>query len=138
MKLNEKEQKTYNVIEKVINNEMTRKEAMCELSLSRQQIYRLINLYYLEGKEGFIHKGRGKANPNKKDESLIKELEKLYMTEYYDYNFEHFYEDAVFGKYEISYDVMLKTFTKDDIISPLAHKKTVKGYKEKMKLLKID
>ncbi len=68
MKLNENEQKTYNIIEKVINNEMTRKEAMHELNRSRQQIYRLINLYHLEGKEGFIHKGRGKANPNKKEE----------------------------------------------------------------------
>ena len=33
---------------------------------------------------------------------------------------------------DISYDVMLKTFTRDDIISPLAHKKTIKLYKEKM------
>ena len=28
---------------------------------------------------------------------------------------------------------MLKYFTNDDIISPLAHKKTVKNYNEKMK-----
>ncbi len=133
MELNEKEQKTYNVIEKVINNEMTRKEAMCELNRTRQQIYRLINLYHMEGKEGFIHKGRGKVNPNKKDESLIKELEELYLKDFYDFNFEQFYEKQVFGNYNISYDVMLKCFTHDDIISPLAHKKTVKIYNEKMK-----
>lgn len=30
---------------------------------------------------------------------------------------------------------MLKSFTKDDIISPLAHKKTVKEYTEKMKCI---
>ena len=47
--------------------------------------------------------------------------------------FEHFYEKKVLGKYDISYDVMLKRSTKDDIISPLAHKKTIKIYKEKMK-----
>lgn len=35
----------------------------------------------------------------------------------------------------LSYDVMLKSFTKDDIISPLAHKKTVKEYTEKMKCI---
>ncbi len=56
----------------------------------------------------------------------------MYLNEFYDYNFEHFYEDAVSGKYDISYDVMQKTFTKDDIISPLAHKKTVREYKERM------
>ena len=132
MKLNEKEQKTFTIIEKIINNEMTRKEAMCELNLSRQQIYRLINLYHSEGKDGFVHKNRGKANPNKKDKNLIKELEELYLEKHYDFNFIHFYEDYVFGKYDISYDVMLKKFTQDDIISPLAHKKTVKLYKEKM------
>ncbi len=133
MELNEKEQKTFTIIEKVINNEITRKEAMYELDLSRQQIYRLVNLYHAAGKDGFIHGNRGKSNPNKKDESLIKELEELYLNEFYDYNFEHFFEQKIFGKYDISYDVMLKRFTDDDIISPLAHKKTVKQYNEKMK-----
>ena len=112
---------------------MTRKEAMVELKLSRQQIYRLINLYNSKGQNGFIHGNRGKTNSNKKDDSLIKELEELYLSEFYDFNFEQFYEKSVFGKYEVSYDVMLKYFTNDDIISPLAHKKTVKNYHEKMK-----
>ena len=30
---------------------------------------------------------------------------------------------------------MLKSFTKDDIISPLVHKKTVKEYTDKMKCI---
>ena len=58
--LNDKEQKKYEIIEKVINEEMTRKEAMIELKLSRQQIYRLIKLYSLKGQDGFIHGNRGK------------------------------------------------------------------------------
>ena len=135
MNLNDKEQKFFMTIEKIVNNEITRKEAMNELNLSRQQIYRLVKLYYSEGKNGFIHKNRGKGNLNKKDEALITEIENLYLKEYYDYNFEAFYEDAIYGKYDISYDVMLKRFTEDDIISPLAHKKTVKAYNEKMKTI---
>ena len=131
--LNDKENEKYNIIEKVVNGTMTRKEAMCELKKSRQQIYRLINLYYFEGKEGFIHGNRGKNNPNKINENLIKKLEELYLEDCYDFNFEQFYEEEIFGKYDISYDVMLKRFTSDDIISPLAHKKTVKAYNEKMK-----
>ena len=130
--LNENEQKKYDVIEKVVKGLITKKEAMCELSKSRQQIYRLIELYNSEGKEGFIHKNRGKENHNKKDKKLINELEQLYLNDFYDFNFHHFYEEHIFGKYDISYDAMLKEFTKDDIISPLAHKKTVKAYKEKM------
>ena len=54
---------------------------------------------------------------------IIEELEHLYLIDHYDFNFAHFYEDHIFGKYDISYDTMLKAFTRDDIISPLAHKK---------------
>lgn len=57
----------------------------------------------------------------------------MYLEEYHDYNFEHFYEDVVYGNYNISYAIMLKYFTNDDIISQLAHKKTVKSYNDKMK-----
>ena len=133
--LNDKENEKYNIIEQVINGTLTRKEAMYKLKKSRQQIYRLINLYHSEGQEGFIHGNRGKNNPNKISDELIKELEDLYLKDCYDYNFEQFYEEEIFGKYDISYDVMLKRFTYDDIISPLAQKKTVKNYNEKMKTI---
>lgn len=130
--LNNSEKKKYEIITKVSNGEITRKEAMDELNLSRQQIYRLINIYHSKGQDGFIHGNRGKVNPNKKDEALINELEELYLKEFYDFNFEQFYE-KIFVKYNIAYDTMLKRFTSDGILSPLAHKKTLKDYKEKMK-----
>ena len=130
--LNEKEQKKFNTIKDVINGIKTRKEAESKLNLSRQQIYRLINTYNSEGEAGFIHGNRGKTNSNNKKD-LIKKLEGIYLTDFYDYNFEHFYQKEVLGKYNISYDVMLKRFTEDDIISPLAHKNTIRNYKEKMK-----
>lgn len=131
--LNDKENKKYEIIEKVINGFMTRKEASIELKLSLKQIDRLKKLFITEGKNGFIHKNRGKENPNKINNDLIEELETLYLEKHYDFNFEHFYEEYVYSKYDISYDTMLKRFTKDDIISPLAHKKTVKLYKDKIK-----
>ena len=131
--LNDNERKKYETIKRVIAGELTRKEAASELKLNIRQIDRLKKIYKESGQEGFIHGNRGKPNPNKKNDNLINELEELYLNEYYDYNFEHFYEKVVFGKYSISYDVMLKVFTSDDIISPLAHKKTVKNYNEKMK-----
>ena len=131
--LNDKENKKYKIIEKVVNGFMTRKEASIELNLSLKQIDRLKKIYHSEGKEGFVHKSRGRKNPNKKDVNLIKTLEELYLTTYYDFNFIHFYEDYVFGKYDISYATMLKKFTEDDIISPLAHKKTIRAYKNKIK-----
>lgn len=130
--LNDKELKKYETIERIVNGLITRKEASIKLKLSLKQIDRLKKIYYSEGKDGFAHKNKNKTPINKKDDNLIKELENLYLEKHYDFNFVHFYEEHVFGKYNISYDVMLKNFIKDDIISPLAHKKTVKLYKDKM------
>ena len=60
-------------------------------------------------------------------------MEQLYLKEYYDYNFEAFYDEMTTKyNYNISYDVMLKYFKRDDIISPLSHKATIKLYNEKM------
>lgn len=130
--LNDSEIKKYETIDKVINGEMTRKEASVELDLSLRQIDKLKRKYITDGKDGFIHGNRGRSNPNKKDDNLINELEELYLSKFYDFNFEQFYE-RIFGKYDISYDTMLKCFTSDGILSPLAHKKTLKDYKETMK-----
>ena len=131
MELNMKERKTYEVIKKVIDGEITRKEAMEQLQRSRQQIYRFIKKFYTEGEQGFVHKSRGKVSSNKKDDNIIKELETLYLNKYYDYNLEAFYEE-IESKYDISYSLMVSEFKKDDIISPLAHKETIKLYNEKM------
>ena len=131
--LNEYEQKKYDTISKFVSKEINLRETMDLLNLTERQIYRLKKIYVENGKEGFIHKSRGKANFNKKDDKLIEKLEALYLEKYYDYNFEHFYEDVVYGNYNISYAIMLKYFTNDDIISPLAHKETVRSYNDKMK-----
>jgi len=137
MELNEKEQHTFETIEKVVNGLITRKEAMFELARSRQQIYRLIVLYNEEGKDGFAHKNRGKASSNIKDNNMIKELKQLYLNEYYDYNFIAFYDELnenkkYKSKYDISYSSLYNAFLDDDIISPLAHKGTIKLYNDRM------
>lgn len=131
MELNSKERKAYEVIKKVVDGEMTKKEAMVELHKSRQQIYRLIKIFNAEGEQGFIHKGRGRTSLNKKDNDMIKEIEELYLNDYYDYNYEAFYEE-IENEYDISYSLMVSIFKRDDIISPLAHKKTIKLYNERM------
>lgn len=137
MELNSKEQFAYETIDKVVNGLMTRKEAMFELNKSRQQIYRMIIIYNSIGKKGFIH-GNKKSTPhNKKIYLIIEELKQLYLEEYYDYNFEAFYDELMEnekykGKYDISYSSLYREFLNDDIISPIAHKETVKLYNEKM------
>ena len=149
MELTSKEKHTYDIIGKVINGDITRKEAMFELDKSRQQIYRLINIYYTEGVKGFIHKNRGRIPYNKKAHLMIDELKQLYLNEYYDFNLVAFYDELnekekYKGKYDISYSSLYNAFLSDDIISPIAHKGTIKLYNERMnnainsKIVKID
>lgn len=130
--LNEYEKNKYEIILKLVSKEITTKDAMKLLNLKERQIYNLKKIYKNEGENGFVHGNRGKINPKKKDQEIINQIENLYLEEYYDYNFIQFYEEAIIENYNISYDAMLKAFIKDDIISPLAHKKTINKYKEKM------
>lgn len=135
--MSEHEEKKYNIIEKLEKGELTRKEASFELNLSLKQVDRLRVIYHKQGKEGFIHKNRGKIPHNKVDRNVINELEHLYLEEYYDYNFEAFYDELnenkkYKDKYDISYSTLYREFLNDDIISPIAHKGTIKLYNERM------
>ena len=135
--MNEYEEKKFNIIKKLEEGEITRKEASYELNLSLKQIDRLRVIYRNDGAKGFVHKNRGNIPINKIKQDIIEELEQLYLTEYYDYNFEAFYDELnenkkYKGKYEISYSTLYNRFLNDDIISPLAHKETNKLYNEKM------
>ena len=132
MNLNVKEQKKFEIIKKVAEGTISKKDAENILELSRKQINRLIKIFYEFGKEGFIHKNRGKISPNKKDSKMLEEIKELYFKEYYDYNFEAFYE-VIENKYDISYSTMYNEFSKDDMVSPIANRKTMKLYNEKMK-----
>ncbi len=49
MELNQKEIKKLEIVKKVVGKELTIKEATNELRISRQQIYRLINVYNAQG-----------------------------------------------------------------------------------------
>lgn len=64
--LNEYEQKKYDTISKLVSKEIDVKEAIRLLDLKECQIYRLKNIFINEGKEGFIHKNRGKESQKKK------------------------------------------------------------------------
>lgn len=133
--MNEKEETKYEIIEKVVNGILTRSEAEEKLELSKRQVNRLILKYKIEGKDGFIHKGKGKTNAPKTDNYLKEKIVNLYLNEYFDYNFSHFYEDAIKGKYkiDISFVNVVNILTKENIISPLARHKTVNEYNRQMR-----
>jgi hypothetical protein len=99
--LTEKEMLKSDKIKKVIAGECTKKEASDDLGLTIRQINRLILKYKNEGDIGFIHKNRNKESKKKIPEELKNEIIDLYITEYFDYNFTHFYEE-IREKYKLS------------------------------------
>lgn len=130
--LTEKETEKLNAIKNVISGDFTKKEASESLGISVRQIDRLIIKFKEEGENGFAHKNRGKESKKKLSFELKEEIVNLYITEYFDYNFTHFYEE-IQDKYSISYKTLDNILTEADIISPEAQHKTIKLYNAAMR-----
>lgn len=121
------------IIKKVINKELTQKEAAFILEITDRQIRRLITKYKENGEGAFVHQNSGKLSHNKKiSDELANEIIDNYMSEFSDYSFTHYYEEQGY-KYGISFQSMVNIFITNDIISPYAQHKTVRLYNENMK-----
>lgn len=130
--LNEQEMEKLNVIKKVLIGEYTKKEASSSLGLTIRQINRLLIKFKDEGEKGLVHKNRGKESKKKISLEVKQEIVDLYITEYFDYNFTHFFEE-IQDKYKLSYKTIGNILTEADIISPEAQHRTIKLYNANMK-----
>ena len=130
--LNDKERKKYDTIKFLVEFRITRKEAAISLGITLRQIDRLKNVFIKEGEKGFMNKNRNLQKANKIPEKTIEKLINMYLDEYYDFSLTAFYE-KIENEYKISYSVLLNEFKKRDVISPYAHKNTIKLYNENMK-----
>lgn len=119
-------------IKKVINKELTQKEAASKLEITDRQVRRLIVKYKENGEKAFIHGNRGNQNAKKIPDDITSEIVNDYLTNFSDYGFTHFYEEKG-HKYGISFSDMFTIFTDNEIISPFAHHKTIRLYNENMK-----
>ena len=132
LQMTEKEMKKLNTIKKILGGECTKKEAVENLGITTRQIDRLILKYKNDGDAGFIHKSRGKESKRKISENIKEEIVNLYITEYFDYNFTHFYEE-IREKYQLSPKSIDNILNEADIISPEAQHETIKLYNANMK-----
>lgn len=130
--LTEKETLKLNEIKKVIIGETTKKEASDNLGITIRQVDRLILKYKNEGENGFIYKNRGKESKKKISENIKDEIINIYITEYFDYNFTHFYEE-IRDKYPLSQRAVSTILKEADIVSPQAQHKTITLYNANMK-----
>lgn len=132
LQMTEKEMKKLNTIKKVIGGECTKKEAVESLGITTRQIDRLILKYKNNGEAGFIHKSRGRESKKKVSENIKEEIVNLYITEYFDYNFTHFYEE-IRENYKLSRRTINAILSEAEIVSPEAQHKTVTLYNANMK-----
>lgn len=132
LQMTEKEMKKLNTIKKVIGGECTKKEAVESLRITTRQIDRLILKYKNNGEAGFIHKSRGRESKKKVSENIKEEIVNLYITEYFDYNFTHFYEE-IRENYKLSRRTINAILSEAEIVSPEAQHKTVTLYNANMK-----
>lgn len=134
LKMNEQEK--YEVIKELVDHNGNKNRASKRLNLSRRQIDRLIIIYKEKGKSGFIHGNRSRKPVNKLDKSISEDIILLYKTKYQEWNFNHFKDFlASEENIKVSYDFIYKTLSKEEILSPLANKKTKRDF-IKQKLLK--
>ena len=119
-------------IKKVINKELTQKEAALKLEITDRQVRRLIVKYKNTGDDAFIHKNIKNKHAKKIPNDISDEIVETYLNEFSDFGFSHFYEEYGY-KYGISFSAMINIFIASEIISPYAQHKTVKLYNENMK-----
>ena len=74
----------------------------------------------------------GKESKKKISENIKDEIINIYITEYFDYNFTHFYEE-IRDKYPLSQRAVSTILKEADIVSPQAQHKTITLYNANMK-----
>ena len=124
-----KEQKTNDLMFKLISGEIKVTDAMRLLGLSKRQVLRKKKAYLESGIESIPHKSRNKSTGRGYSMELKEEIIKLYNEEYYGWNFHHFndfledYHNIVVSDYFI-YNLL----TKNGIDSPYKYKQRKKAH----------
>lgn len=84
------EQKKYEVIKRLVEENGNNRRAALNLGITKRQVYRLIKVYREKGKAGFIHGNRGRKSHAAIPDVTRKLILDLYKTKYYEANFTHF------------------------------------------------
>ena len=135
VKLSMDEQKKYEVIKSLAEHTNPNKQrAAITLNCTVRHINRMLKGYKEYGKEFFIHGNRGRKPANTIPDEMRNLVVDLYLTKYYDANFEHFTE--LLRKHEdihISSSAVTSILEAKYILSPKVTKAKKKRIKEQLK-----
>jgi transposase len=85
--------KRLHILQQVIDQQATGKQAAQRLGLSLRHIRRLIAIYRKKGAVGLVHGNRGRKPNNRVEEAVREKIIKLAKESYQDYNDSHFTEE---------------------------------------------
>ena len=85
-----KEQRTNDIMVKLISKKISMNDAIRLTGLSERQLYRKKKGYLKNGINSIPHKSRGKPNGKGYSKKLKDEIVRLYIEEYNGWNFYHF------------------------------------------------
>lgn len=120
------EQHKYDIIKKLVDTNGNKKNAALKLNCSSRTINRLILKFKAEGKNGFIHKNRGRKPASTLPEDTKKKVIDLYRTVYAGANLSHFSELLLRQEnIRVSDTTINHWLRKEDILSPKARRKSV-------------
>ena len=121
----------YEIIKNLIEKNGNKQRAALKLQCNIRTIYRLINIYNINGKNGFVHGNRNKLPIKTIDSTNKNEIILLYTNKYRDFNISHF-KDMLKDKenISISYGSLYKILYNEKLYSPKIQKRTRKNIKK--------
>lgn len=118
-----KEQRTNDIIVKLISREIKVCEASRLLGLSERQVYRKKKKYKQSGIESIPHKSRGKPTYSGYSKEVKDLILNLYKDEYLGWNFSHFKDTLEdYHDIKVSYYLIYNLLTLNGYISPRKYK----------------
>lgn len=133
------EENKYQIIKEVADGKMKKTTAEVRLNLSRRQINRLVQVYQIQGKAGFIHGNRSRKPRHAISQELRETVVHLYIEKYSPANFAHFTELLAENEgIELSYSAVTTMMNQADILSPKAHRITRQRHKERLKKKRLE
>ena len=126
----------YEVIKKLVDTDGNKKNAAIKLGCTQRTVNRLVQLYKIEGKEGFIHKNRGKVPSTTIPFAMKERITSNYVDNYLDTNFRH-YSEIVLEEFGVKVsDTTLNQWMRElMVLSPKARRKTKHDLRTHIKAL---
>ena len=129
IELTMKEQRTSDIMVKLIAGEISVKQAMKLLGLSKRHTLRKKKDYIENGIASIPHKSRGKPSGKGYSQEIKDKIVNLYREEYYGWNFHHFTEALInYHNIKVSISFIYRLLKFNKIESPLKYKQRRKSH----------